>query len=459
MAADLNKPDTTLSDTAVLTAVRENDAELAKQSGSLANLVAGVIRFTANKWDVWSGSAWGALSTLYDINVDRHDGYDAGNASGNIPVSNGTLNTNLNADKLDGKDAGTGADQVLLLDGSGKVPIANLPTTGIAASTYKSLTIDVYGRATAGTNPTTLAGYGIADAAALAGSTSQAFSIADATARTQAARWGQVQDDATSSAATSGTDTYTATLSPVITAYATNHVYWLQFANANTSTTPTVNLNAIAAKTIKRQDGSALRAGDLSGWHGLLYNGTDMLLLNPAPRAAFGKQTIFVPASAMIPSVSSGCAALATVAGAANQPDRSTCDFDPTTQEFAQFAVAMPKSWNEGTVTFAAIWSHPSTATNFGVAWQLEGVAISDADSFAATFGTAVVATDTGGTTDAIYITPESGAVTIAGTLVAGDLVQFRLGRAPANGSDTMAVDARLHGIRVYLTTDTETDA
>jgi hypothetical protein len=40
----------------------------------------------------------------------------------------------------------------------------DLATTGIAAGTYRSLTIDAYGRATAGTNPTTLAGYGITDA-------------------------------------------------------------------------------------------------------------------------------------------------------------------------------------------------------------------------------------------------------------------------------------------------------
>lgn len=40
----------------------------------------------------------------------------------------------------------------------------DLATTGISAGTYNSLTIDAYGRATAGSNPTTLAGYGITDA-------------------------------------------------------------------------------------------------------------------------------------------------------------------------------------------------------------------------------------------------------------------------------------------------------
>jgi len=40
----------------------------------------------------------------------------------------------------------------------------DLATTGVTASTYKSVTVDQWGRITAGTNPTTLAGFGISDA-------------------------------------------------------------------------------------------------------------------------------------------------------------------------------------------------------------------------------------------------------------------------------------------------------
>lgn len=55
--------------------------------------------------------------------------------------------------------------------GNGSLTVAantiNL-TSGIAtAGTYKSVTVDTYGRVTAGTNPTTLAGYGITDAISL----------------------------------------------------------------------------------------------------------------------------------------------------------------------------------------------------------------------------------------------------------------------------------------------------
>jgi phage-related tail fiber protein len=50
-------------------------------------------------------------------------------------------------------------------DGSSNVSFAvTLTDSGVVASTYKSVTVDSKGRVTAGTNPTTLSGYGITDA-------------------------------------------------------------------------------------------------------------------------------------------------------------------------------------------------------------------------------------------------------------------------------------------------------
>lgn len=49
--------------------------------------------------------------------------------------------------------------------GSGSTSVAlTLANTGVSAGTYKSVTVDAKGRVTAGTNPTTLSGYGITDA-------------------------------------------------------------------------------------------------------------------------------------------------------------------------------------------------------------------------------------------------------------------------------------------------------
>ncbi len=63
---------------------------------------------------VWTGTD-GVVVT--GLNADKVDGKEPGNASGNIPINNGTLNTNLNADKLDGYDAGNGSSSIPINNG------------------------------------------------------------------------------------------------------------------------------------------------------------------------------------------------------------------------------------------------------------------------------------------------------------------------------------------------------
>src|SRR5262252_106791 len=93
---------------------------------------------------------------------------------------------------------------------------------------------------------------------------------------------GAMGKGALTAVATSGTDTYTATLAPVPDAYNTNTVYLVNFVNPNATTNPTLNLNSLGAKTIVRGDSSsALTPGMLSGSHWLLYDGTNFRVLNP----------------------------------------------------------------------------------------------------------------------------------------------------------------------------------
>ena len=119
----------------------------------------------------------------------------------------------------------------------------------------------------------------------------------------------------------------------------------------------------------------------------------------------------------------------------------------------------MPKSWNEGTLTASFVWSHPATTTNFGVVWALESVAFADGDAADTAWGTEQIIADTGGTTDDIYVTDATPAITVAGSPGDEEWVAFRVSRVVGNGSDTMAVDARLHGVTLYMTTDAATDA
>jgi hypothetical protein len=181
-------------------------------------------------------------------------------------------------------------------------------------------------------------------------------------------------------------------------------------------------------------------------------------LLSTATGRAQGKETIWVPAAAMTPRNTNG-AASGSVEMSTNKNMFKTLDFDTTTQEFAQFAIRMPKSWNNGSITFQPVWSHPSTTTNFGVVWGLQAVAVDDNGAGDVAFGTEQTSMDTGGTTNNIYVGPESSAITVAGSPAAGKLIMFQVKRNPSDGSDTMAVDARLHGVSVYFTTNAATDA
>ena len=73
-------------------------------------------------------------------------------------------------------------------------------------------------------------------------------------------------------------------------------------------------------------------------------------------------------------------------------------------------------------------------------------------------YGTAVVVTDNSqGNAEELLVSAESGTVTIAGTPADDDLTYFRVGRDVSG--DAMSGDARLHGIKVFFTTDAANDA
>lgn len=297
--------------------------------------------------------------------------------------------------------------------------------------------------------------------------------LAAATLLTDAAQLSQVQKANAQQATTVGgtVDAITLSFTPTITSYTTGMVIRWTSAGANTIAGATVNIDGLGAKTLKKNPGAAaLAVGDLgvSGTiHEAVYNGTNFVIISDiAPdlssyatsASQVGRQTIWVPAAAMYARTTNG-AASGTAETTTNKMMIKTLDFDTTTQEFAQFAIRMPKGWNESTLTAVFEWSHASTTTNFGVVWQIQAVAFADNDAMDTAFGTAVTATDTGGTTNNKYTSPETSAMTVAGSPGAEEYVVFQVARAPANASDTMAIDARLHGVTIYYTTDAPTDA
>jgi len=182
----------------------------------------------------------------------------------------------------------------------------------------------------------------------------------------------------------------------------------------------------------------------------------DVLTVDGVAAKVAGLETIYVPATAMYPNTTSGCADLAQVE-LSNGPQLKCLDFDPSSDENAQFTICFPKSWNEGTITFQAFWTVTGTDTGT-VAWGLSGVSIADDASVNTAFGTNVVATAKAfsGTSNDMTVSAASSAVTVASAAV-DTQTYFQIMRDVS--ADSQAGDARLLGIKLFFTTDAKNDA
>jgi hypothetical protein len=197
---------------------------------------------------------------------------------------------------------------------------------------------------------------------------------------------------------------------------------------------------------------------------GRLTAGTGALEeIDPAvwPLSLPGKTALWLPAWSWQPRPS-------------NPPDRfiyeystnhvcvETLDFDPTTNEYAQWGMRMPKSWKDSGATFTAafVWMHTVNSTAASVIWGIQATAYSDDDSADVAWGTASEVTDANGTLGKFRITSETSTFSPANSPAQYDYVRFQMYRNAASASDTMTTqDARLVGVVLFVTTDKSNDA
>ena len=166
---------------------------------------------------------------------------------------------------------------------------------------------------------------------------------------------------------------------------------------------------------------------------------------------------MWVPAPAMFGPTTNPADA-AQVETTATRPDLKVFDFDASTKQYTQFSVAMPKSWNEGTLTYQVYWS-PSTTNTGNAIFGLQAVSCADDDTIDVAYGTAIEVTDAGiGTVEDQQITSESSAMTVAGSPAAGEQTYFQLYRDAADGSDTFTGECRVLGVKIFFTTDAAND-
>lgn len=250
---------------------------------------------------------------------------------------------------------------------------------------------------------------------------------------------------------------YTLTTNDEISSYVQGQLYVFEANHAMPDTaTCTININATGAKAVRKYFNQVPQENDIkqNGLVEIGYEATSdvwqMLSNVHVGQMEQGKHSIWIPASAMTPTDTAGCAGIDKALGVVAYSDYWFLGFDTASDEHATFQIAMPDIWDKGTVTFVPFWSHSSgTGT---VAWALKGNAITN-DEPLSTNGTAQISTDTGGTANDMYVGPESAAITINGTPADDDLIHFTLYRDVSG--DTLTADAELIGIKLYFTVNT----
>jgi hypothetical protein len=180
-----------------------------------------------------------------------------------------------------------------------------------------------------------------------------------------------------------------------------------------------------------------------------------------SPRVV-GRQTLWIPASAMWSTVSNGAGSIIPVeVNAANSINIQGLPFFRTgnTDRYAQFDVAMPKGWDEGIITASFNWTTLAAETGTkNVVWGLQGRSIGDGGAIDATYGTIVTAQDLFIAAKTEHVSVETAAITIAGA-GEGKRTVFRVVRQGSNtSSDTLVQEALLLGIRLFYNTATATD-
>ncbi|MXR38013.1 phage tail protein [Craterilacuibacter sinensis] len=132
--------------------------------------------------------------------------------------------------------------------------------SGVAANTYRSLTVNARGQVIGGANPNTLAGYELVE---------------------------QIVSQAATAFTSAGTAlAYTLTPSMALGALAANTRYRIKFHTANSGAASTLSVSGLAAKSVKQYDATGakvsavIKAGQLAD---VEYDGADWVIVDPLP--------------------------------------------------------------------------------------------------------------------------------------------------------------------------------
>jgi len=186
---------------------------------------------------------------------------------------------------------------------------------------------------------------------------------------------------------------------------------------------------------------------------------TNQIQLSANPTVYLGtarpRRSFFVSSTGMIPATTDGSGALTQTETATNKVNYYSSTFSGSADKNIQFTTPLPKSWDGGTITALLYYIPTGTTDGTGIKWTISGVLVGDNVTPDTAFGTPVTITDTIQTANNLHTTPESGAVTIDGSLYGDKIIFWKITR---DSTDTNSDDAQLVGALLKYTSTTETD-
>ena len=159
-----------------------------------------------------------------------------------------------------------------------------------------------------------------------------------------------------------------------------------------------------------------------------------------------GKNTIWVPAGAMVSRLTSG-AVPGTLETSSNKVMYKTMDFGQAGSAYAQFKIRMPKSWNGGILGATFVWT--ATSGTGAVTWFINCTPLVDG-VLDANFGTSV-SQNQGVVINNVNTTPETAGFTPTGTYsnATEPTITFQIYRTGTSGTDTLNATASLIGVSI----------
>ena len=176
---------------------------------------------------------------------------------------------------------------------------------------------------------------------------------------------------------------------------------------------------------------------------------------------ATGKHLVPIGAAALTPdtSTSGGGPVAAVNLAATNKVPYRSLDFDQSTQENAGIALTGPKSADETVALTAQFrWTAAAGSATQGVVWGIAVTGMGDGDAIDTAYSAAVKVTDSLIATGDLHVSAATAAVTVK-NWAEGDTLNILVTRFAADAGDTLAADAKLIGVDLFLTTNTGNDA